>query len=124
MRLLTILAAMAVAAIAAPATESAIDHPNISEFTPNTFNGFLPINPDLTTDAANCEKPTRYGCGQYMLEDGTRQDFVSQVYKCLPRNQMICNHFQYAPYNPTHPGEQSKMIAAKVDPGCTCYFFT
>jgi hypothetical protein len=80
-------------------------------------------NTVVPAEAANCPKPTRYGCGQYMLEDGTRQDFESQVYKCLPPDQFICQHFTYAPFNPTHPGEAGYMIGAKVDPGCTCTFY-
>lgn len=122
MRLFTILAAMVLTTVAAPTTDSAAVGPKITKFTPDTFNAFSPIGSDLTS--ANREKPTRYGCGQYMLEDGTRQDFVSHVYKCMPRDKMQCNLFEYAPYSPNHPGEKSKMIAAKVDPGCTCHFFT
>jgi hypothetical protein len=71
----------------------------------------------------SCPKPSRYSCGEYMLEDGTRQDFVSQVYDCIPADQFTCNTFKYAPFNPTNPGQDSVMVAAKVDFGCTCTFY-
>ncbi|KAF1915296.1 hypothetical protein BDU57DRAFT_518197 [Ampelomyces quisqualis] len=37
------------------------------------------VNTTVNTAASNCGKSTRYACGQYMLADGSRQDFVSQV---------------------------------------------
>jgi hypothetical protein len=76
------------------------------------------------SDAANCPKATRNACGQYMLEDGTRQDFESQVFKCIPRDKFHCNYFNYAKFDPFNPGKRSHMIGAKVDPGCTCTFYT
>ncbi|KAL5114698.1 hypothetical protein ACEQ8H_007432 [Pleosporales sp. CAS-2024a] len=73
--------------------------------------------------ASDCPKATRYACGEYKLQDGSTQDFVSQVYQCIPRGQFICHKFEYAAYSPTHAGEYAPMIAAKVDPGCTCTFY-
>jgi hypothetical protein len=110
---LTTLLAVAVAAVvfAAPASSSVA----VSNVNDNTF---------ARADAANCPKASRYACGQYMLEDGTRQDFESQVYKCIPHDQFICQPFKYSSFNPTNPGQSSHMIAAKVDPGCTCFFYT
>jgi hypothetical protein len=88
----------------------------------------LPSQPKLAVataaEGADCPKANRYACGQYMLEDGTRQDFVSQVYDCIPREQFTCNIFKYAPFNPTNASQPGAMIAAKVDPGCTCTFYT
>jgi hypothetical protein len=82
------------------------------------------VNATVASFAKDCLKPTRYSCGEYMLEDSTRQDFVSQVYNCIPAGQFTCNTFKYAPFNPTNPGQESIMVAAKVDPGCTCTFYT
>lgn len=114
--LLTVARAVAAVVIAAPATNTALKISQITE-PASKYN--------LTTaaESAGCPKATRYACGQYMLEDGTRQDFVSQVYKCIPRDQFICNTFKYEPFHPTKPGQSGNMIAAKVDPGCTCTFY-
>jgi hypothetical protein len=88
----------------------------------------LPGQPTVNATAAaavnDCPKPSRYSCGEYMLEDGTRQDFVSQVYNCIPAEKFMCNTFKYAPFNPTNAGQDSTMIAAKVDPGCSCTLYT
>ncbi|KAH4986573.1 hypothetical protein HBI24_000770 [Parastagonospora nodorum] len=78
----------------------------------------------IAAEAADCPKASRYACGQYMLRDGTRQDFVSQVYKCIPRDQFMCNIFKYEQFDPNHPNAPDRMIAAKVDPGCTCTFYS
>jgi hypothetical protein len=75
------------------------------------------------TASGDCEKSTRYACGQYQLADGTRQDFFSQVYACHPRDKFTCNKVAYQASNPTHAGEASYMVAAKVDPGCSCTFY-
>jgi hypothetical protein len=112
MRFLTTLLALATAAIVltAPASNSVA----VSNVNNDLFARF---------EAAHCPKASRYACGQYMLEDGTRQDFESQVYKCIPHDQFICQPFKYSLINPTNPGQSSHMIAAKVDPGCTCFFY-
>jgi hypothetical protein len=78
----------------------------------------------MRSSDANCPKASRNACGQYMLEDGTRQDFESQVFKCVPRDEFHCNYFNYAKFDPFNPGKRSHMIGAKVDPGCTCTFYT
>lgn len=78
----------------------------------------------IGTEVADCPKASRYACGQYMLSDGTRQDFVSQVYKCIPRDRFMCNIFKYEQFDPNHPNAPDHMIAAKVDPGCTCTFYS
>ncbi|OAK99038.1 hypothetical protein IQ06DRAFT_225183 [Phaeosphaeriaceae sp. SRC1lsM3a] len=74
-------------------------------------------------DAKECPKTNRYACGSYMLEDGTRQDFVNQAWNCVDGADPICGKFDYAVYNPTHPGEESFMVAAKVDVDCRCTFY-
>jgi hypothetical protein len=109
MRFITVILALVLAALvlAAPAVTEAA---SVSVFA--------------RSDVANCPKASRNACGQYMLEDGTRQDFESQVYKCIPRDEFHCNYFNYAKFDPFNPGKRSHMIAAKVDPGCTCTFYT
>jgi hypothetical protein len=97
----------------------------VSVFDPK--DGVSGIEADGTllveADNAGCPRATRYACGQYMLADGTRQDFVSQVFNCIARDKFICQKFDYQLSHPTHPGEASYMVAAKIDPGCTCTFY-
>jgi hypothetical protein len=114
MRFLKVLALLVAATVtvvlAAPTSSSSLQVSNVTDTS-------------SAAEAINCPKATRYACGQYMLEDGIRQDFVSQVYKCIPRDEFHCNYFHYSPYNPSNPDKPSHMIAAKVDPGCTCAFY-
>jgi hypothetical protein len=107
MRFFSILLTLAVSAIvlAAPAVE----------VTSNNL---------ARSDGATCPKATRNACGSYMLADGTRQDFESQVFKCQRRDEFHCNYFEYAKFDPFNTSKRSFMVGAKVDPGCTCTFYT
>jgi hypothetical protein len=71
--------AIAAVAIAAPASNTTLE---ISQITEPASK----YNVTAAAESANCPKATRYACGQYMLEDGTRQDFVSQV-RAIPSYQ-------------------------------------
>jgi hypothetical protein len=108
MRLFNILLTLAVSAVVLAAPAVGV-----------TSNNLL-----ARSDSATCPKATRNACGSYMLADGTRQDFESQVFKCQPRDEFHCNYFEYAKFDPFNPGKRSFMVGAKVDPGCTCTFYT
>ena|SRR5690242_21822029 len=63
----------------------------------------------------------RFSCGQYKFKDGTVQEFYSQVWAGLPADIMICRNFKYEFGD--KKGQEGKMVAAKVDLGCTCFFY-
>jgi hypothetical protein len=107
--------AMTAFVVAAPST-TAVSNTATSNFNAN--NALL-----ARTEDGTCPHAKRHTCGQYMLEDGTRQDFVSQVFNCIPREQFICHKFDYQTAKPTHPGETNHMVAAKIEPGCECWFY-
>jgi hypothetical protein len=64
---------------------------------------------------------SRFSCGQYKFDDGTVQEFYGQVWAGLPADRMICRHFKYEFRN--KKGQEGTMVAAKVDSGCTCFFY-
>ncbi|KAJ8107614.1 hypothetical protein OPT61_g8741 [Boeremia exigua] len=70
---------------------------------------------------ANKRASTRFTCGQYKFNDGTVQEFYSQVWAGLPAEQMICHQFKYEFRD--KKGQDGAMVAAKVDLGCTCFFY-
>lgn len=67
------------------------------------------------------KRATRFSCGQYKFDDGTVQEFYSQVWAGYPADEMICRWFKYEFHD--KKGQQGKMVAAKVDEGCTCFFY-
>lgn len=77
--------------------------------------------PASNTPAISKRGGPRFSCGQYKFDDGTVQEFYSQVWAGLPANQMICRHFKYEFRD--KKGQEGKMVAAKVDSGCTCFFY-
>lgn len=64
---------------------------------------------------------SRFTCGQYKFDDGTVQEFYSQVWAGYPADEMICRYFKYEFRD--KKGQEGKMVAAKVDKGCTCFFY-
>ncbi|XPS98274.1 hypothetical protein M3J09_007482 [Ascochyta lentis] len=80
-------------------------------------------NPDM--DTANASLTTRGGssfsCGQYKFDDGTVQEFYSQVWAGIPADRMVCRYFKYEFRG--KKGQEGTMVAAKVDAGCTCFFY-
>ena len=73
------------------------------------------------TPATKKRSSPRFTCGQYKFDDGTVQDFYSQVWAGLPADEMICRLFKYEFRD--KKGQEGKMVAAKVDKGCTCFFY-
>ncbi|KZM22901.1 hypothetical protein ST47_g5967 [Ascochyta rabiei] len=63
----------------------------------------------------------RFSCGQYKFNDGTVQEFYSQVWANIPADQMVCRFFKYEFRG--KKGQEGTMVAAKVDAGCTCFFY-
>lgn len=63
----------------------------------------------------------RFSCGQYKFADNTVQEFYSQVWANIPADQMLCRHFKYEFHS--KKGQEGTMVAAKVDKGCTCFFY-
>lgn len=73
-------------------------------------------------DTARLEnRAARSDCGQYKFDDGTIQYFYSQVWAGYPADEMICRWFKYEFRD--KKGQKGKMVAAKVDKGCTCFFY-
>ncbi|KAJ4983046.1 hypothetical protein SVAN01_11462 [Stagonosporopsis vannaccii] len=71
--------------------------------------------------AASKRGAPRFSCGQYKFKDGTVQEFYSQVWAGLPAEFMICRLFKYEFGD--KKGQGGTMVAAKVDLGCTCFFY-
>jgi hypothetical protein len=88
---------LATAATAAPANSTAID----------------------TVSLEN--RAARSDCGQYKFDDGTVQYFYSQVWAGYSADKVICRWFKYEFRD--KKGQEGKMVAAKVDKGCTCFFY-
>lgn len=77
---------------------------------------------NTTTDTASLEnRAARSDCGSYKFDDGTVQYFYSQVWAGYPADKMICRWFKYEFRD--KKGQEGKMVAAKVDKGCTCFFY-
>jgi hypothetical protein len=64
---------------------------------------------------------SRFSCGQCRFDDGTVQEFYSQVWVGLPADQMVCRFFKYEFRD--KKGQEGKFVVAKVDAGCTCFFY-
>jgi hypothetical protein len=96
------------------------------KFTPTAFAlavGLTTAAPANTAiDPATLENRTaRSDCGQYKFDDGTVQYFYSQVWAGYLADEMICRWFKYEFRD--KKGQEGKMVAAKVDKGCTCFFY-
>ena len=77
-------------------------------------------NRNIDVDTAHTTA-SRFSCGQYKFQDGTVQEFYSQVWAGLPANEMVCRYFKYEFRD--KKGQEGTMVAAKVDLGCTCFFY-
>ena len=78
--------------------------------------------PDIDTVlAADKRGASRSSCGQYKFDDGTVQEFYGQVWAGIPADRMVCHHFKYG--FRSKKGQEGTMVAAKVDFGCTCFFY-
>jgi hypothetical protein len=67
------------------------------------------------------KRAARFTCGQYKFDDGTVQEFYSQVWAGYPATEMICRWFKYEFRD--KKGQAGRMVSAKVDKGCTCFFY-
>lgn len=76
---------------------------------------------DTLHDPTNTIRSSRFSCGQYKFADNTVQEFYSQVWAGMPADQMVCRHFKYEFRD--KKGQDGVMVAAKVDFGCTCFFY-
>ncbi|CAO2650678.1 Nn.00g019700.m01.CDS01 [Neocucurbitaria sp. VM-36] len=99
-----------------PAEDTAVELPTITNFD----DDFMPVNGILPNDAGG----SRSSCGKYKFDDGWVQAFYSQVWAGRPRDQLICHSLNYEFTHSTKKNQAGKMVAAKVDPGCTCFFYT
>ena len=78
--------------------------------------------PNITAvSAADKRGSSRFSCGQYKFDDGRVQEFYSQVWAGIPAEQMVCRYFKYE--FGSKKGREGTMVAAKVDFGCTCFFY-
>lgn len=123
MRLLTMilllmfaLGVLAVPLEATPSQDSALEIPTITNFD----DDFAPVNGTVDNNAGG----SRATCGKYKFDDGWVQDFPSQVWAGRPRDQQICHLFNYDFTNAKKKNTPGKMVAAKVDLGCTCFFYS
>ena len=98
-----------------PSQNSVPDIPTISNFDYD----FTP-----TEGTSDTTSSSRFSCGEYKFDDGWVQAFYSQVWAGRPRDQQICHPFNYEFTNPKKKNQPGKMIAAKVDLGCTCFFYS
>lgn len=80
------------------------------------------VTSSLANDAALTEmQAPRFSCGQYKFSDGVVQEFYSLVWAGQPPNQKVCRYFKYEFHD--KKGQEGTMVAAKVDFGCTCFFY-
>ncbi|KAH7388664.1 hypothetical protein BKA66DRAFT_568989 [Pyrenochaeta sp. MPI-SDFR-AT-0127] len=120
MRLLIWFLASAIGILGAPVDGGisqglTIEIPSITNFDSDL--------PSLNGTSGNMASASRYSCGQYKFEDGWTQNFVSQVWAGRPRDELICHSMNYERTHSTKGGQAGRMIAAKVDPGCTCFLY-
>lgn len=88
-----------------------------------------PTTPTATLYGVPQGRPTdvqkaspRFSCGQYKLSPGdVVQEFYSQVWAGLPADMPICRRLKFEFGD--RKGEMGSMVAAKVDYGCTCWFY-
>ncbi|KAF2131797.1 hypothetical protein P153DRAFT_395101 [Dothidotthia symphoricarpi CBS 119687] len=120
--ILTLLA-LAIGAMAAPLNDgfSSAKIPKITTFADDLSLDVAHLN---NTDIVGAGTgATRFECGEYKFDDGTIQTFYSQVWAGYPRDQMFCRPFKYERFH-KKSGQEGKMVAAKIDLGCTCFFYT
>ncbi len=71
--------------------------------------------------AAHEARSPRFTCGQYKFGDGTVQEFYSQLWAGIPADRVVCHRFKYEFRD--KKDQDGTMVAAKVDLGCTCFFY-
>ncbi|KAL6708399.1 hypothetical protein ACN47E_002662 [Coniothyrium glycines] len=76
-----------------------------------------------TGPAVAVDSSSRYRCGSMKFDDGTTQDMVSQVWGGRPSDEIVCHPIKYTRARPDKGGQWANMVAAKIDNGCTCYFY-
>ncbi|KAF1924505.1 uncharacterized protein M421DRAFT_402290 [Didymella exigua CBS 183.55] len=67
------------------------------------------------------KRAPRFSCGQYKFDDDIVQELYSQVWAGYQADQMICRYLKYESRD--KKGQEGKMVAAKIDKGCTCFFY-
>lgn len=91
----------------------------------------VPLSSNSTVDTATPTtapamadgNASRYRCGSLKFDDGTTQDMVSQVWSGRPFGEIHCNPIKYTRARKDKGGQDANMVAAKIDNGCTCYFY-
>ena len=84
------------------------------------------LDPPTTRAPSNASTITkaapRFSCGQYKLSPGGAvQEFYSQVWAGLPADVPLCRYLQFE--FGERRGQMGGIVAAKVDYGCTCFFY-
>jgi hypothetical protein len=112
--------AMAILVSTAPLEGSSVTNTTISVPAVTFMSGDTQFTPP---DAGNVTKSSpRFSCGQYKLASGgIVQEFYSQVWAGLPADIPLCRFLKFEFGD--RKGQMGNMIAAKVDYGCTCFFY-
>lgn len=67
---------------------------------------------------------SRYRCGSFKFDDNTTQDMVSQAWNNRPVQERYCRPIKYSLARVDgKAGKDANMVAAKIDKGCTCFFY-
>jgi hypothetical protein len=111
---------MAILVSAAPLEESPVMNTSTAVPATTSISGDTQFTPP---DAADFTKSSpRFSCGQYKLSPGgVVQEFYSQVWAGLPADVPLCRFLKFE--FGEKKGQMGNIIAAKVDYGCTCFFY-
>jgi hypothetical protein len=122
MRLLSILLVMFMILLvsAAPFDGSSVTTTSVVMPTSTSTSGDTQVAPSNATHVAKASP--RFSCGQYKLSPGgVVQEFYSQVWAGLPADVPLCRYLKFEFGN--KKGQMGNIVAAKVDYGCTCFFY-
>jgi hypothetical protein len=122
MRFLSTLLVIAMAMFigAAPLEGSSVTNTSIAVPTITSITGDTQFTPPDATDVT--KSSPRFSCGQYKLAPGgVVQEFYSQIWAGLPADVPLCRFLKFEFGD--RKSQMGNIIAAKVDYGCTCFFY-
>jgi hypothetical protein len=112
--------AMAMFISAAPLEGSSVTNTSIAVPTIASITGDTRFTSPGAADVT--KSSPRFSCGQYKLAPGgIVQEFYSQIWAGLPADVPLCRFLKFEFGD--RKGQMGNIIAAKVDYGCTCFFY-
>jgi hypothetical protein len=112
--------AMAIHVSAAPLEGGSVTNASIAVPTITSMSGDTQFTPPNAADIT--KSSPRFSCGQYKLsQGGVIQEFYSQVWAGLPADVPLCRFLKFEFRD--KKGQMGNIVAAKVDYGCTCFFY-